>query len=214
MVIWIGGCGRSSGPTKKKAAPTGATGGSATQTERQSVGWQSSTTPDPPGDLERAKLERERAEKAAKGIGVPPELAGRTKPKAPSLLDVYVDGKPQTSLVASRFDAPLPLTQALGQLPIRNVFVHASDHNVWISAPTIESYSLRRNRRGMIKLEVVDTSGRGKGDGTGRATRTPDAAPSLPGAGSRRAVRDREIRGVQWIEIRTQTSARLDQEPG
>jgi hypothetical protein len=207
--LWIGACGRSTGAKKKKVEPNAG----ATQVEQRSVGWQSSTTPDPPSDLERDKLERARAT-AAKDIGIPPELAGRTKPKAPSVLDIYVDGKPRSSLVASRFDAPMPLSQALGTLPIRNVLVHAPEHNAWIAASDISSFTLRRNRRGMIKLELPEGAVRGKGDGKGRATRKPDdgAMPAGP-AVSRREVRAKEVRDVQWIEIRTRDSVRLEHEP-
>ena len=208
IALAAGGCHRRSTPPPS-ASPV-----------RASRGFDPSLAgrPEIPTPAEREKLRRLR------GPEIPSHFVDRPRP-ADHALAIYVDESLIKTVPAGDLAHGRSLESVLPKGAARVVLAHGESGEVWIPAAELRDYGVRLNQRGQLKLEwqLAEGGGGGSGGGgrgggvgggggggggSGGGHHRPAGGPVPP-----RVRRAREVRDLEWIEVRSPKSARLAGEP-
>ena len=164
---------------------------------------------------EQAKIATLTEQKAAhQQDQIPPQMVDRPQPRAtnPELaFDIYRDGVLVRSVRNDELETPVSLASFsdLNQAPaqLRSVLVYGATGHLWLSSAQVEGLRLRINQKGLVKLEPSpDISSKQRRRGLNKS--------AAAGKGiSKRQMREAEVRGVHWIELRSLSSPTLDSEP-
>lgn len=123
-------------------------------------------------------------------------------------VDLYVDGSLRRTLQTAELTRPETLEHLLSSVAVRAVLAHGRSGELWIAGSELGNYELKVNRRGAVKLQDRSVGGAHRGGRLGAAGGSPGTTP-LPA----HVRREREVSGVEWLEVRTPPSARLPDEP-
>ena len=202
VVLLLAGC-------RRPAAAPGATGPAAAADMALRAGWSrgfgagapaASATPGRGKKLVAPPADDDANGEDGPSAALPPELAQRASP--PAGVALWIDGALARTRAPTDFAAPQRLDAVVGTR-VRSLFVHGDGGDEWLRGNELSSYRLRLNHRGQIKLEPAGVGG---GAAHGSRPGGRDRAPDHPG-------REREVRGVRWLEARTPKSPRLAGEP-
>jgi len=185
-------------------------------------------------EAEQAKLDAlQAAERAERNVAIPEEWAGRrTQAESDSgwAFDVYRDGTLVRRIAGRGHEEGTALSSVLSPeelTGLRSALAHGTSGARWFAAKDLTELQIRLNRQERVKLESTTQRGRrlpkkkrgagqGGGTGDGQGGGTGDGKTQRVGPKNRvskRELRDSEIQGLRWIELRSQESTMVLGEP-